>query len=89
MNAARLVQGQALTILPPTTMIGALCRYVTTPQADFQPMKANFGLLPSPKQHIRKKRERHRQLAGRALADLEAFASGSRIVGTARYMMEL
>ena len=75
-NAARLLQGGEPIVFPPTTMIGALCRYVTTPQADFQPMKANFGLLPPlerggrGKRERRKKRERHRLLAERALCDL-------------------
>ena len=35
-------------ILPPTTMLGALCHYVTHADLkDFQPMKANFGILPA------------------------------------------
>lgn len=46
-NAVRTVRGESLVTLPPTTMLGALCHYVT--HADpkhFQPMKANFGILP-------------------------------------------
>jgi methylenetetrahydrofolate--tRNA-(uracil-5-)-methyltransferase len=73
MNAARLVQGQPLAALPPTTMIGALCRYVTTPQADFQPMKANFGLLVPLEQRVRKKRHRHERYAVRSMQALEAW----------------
>jgi methylenetetrahydrofolate--tRNA-(uracil-5-)-methyltransferase len=71
LNAARLVQGQTLAVFPPTTMIGALCRYVTTPQADFQPMKANFGLLVPLEQRIRKKRRRHERYAERSIQALE------------------
>ncbi len=47
LNAARLIDGEPPLILPPATMLGALCNYVS--QADpesFQPMKANFGILP-------------------------------------------
>ena len=47
MNATRLIDGEPPLILPPATMLGALCNYVS--QADpesFQPMKANFGILP-------------------------------------------
>ncbi|GAB4578386.1 MAG: FADH(2)-oxidizing methylenetetrahydrofolate--tRNA-(uracil(54)-C(5))-methyltra nsferase TrmFO [Anaerolineales bacterium] len=74
-NAARLVQGQALLELPPTTMLGALCHYVThASAADFQPMKANFGILP-PLESAKKlgKRDRYGAYAKRALADLETY----------------
>jgi methylenetetrahydrofolate--tRNA-(uracil-5-)-methyltransferase len=74
LNAARLVHGREALVLPPTTMIGALCRYVTTPQDDFQPMKANFGLLPPLDQQVRGKRHRHQSYAERSAQDLERFA---------------
>jgi methylenetetrahydrofolate--tRNA-(uracil-5-)-methyltransferase len=73
LNAARLLKGQALLVFPPTTMVGALCRYVTTPQKEFQPMKANYGLLPPLATRVRKKRERHQKTSERALRDLETF----------------
>lgn len=71
LNAARLVRGEPPVVFPPTTMIGALCQYVTTPQDNFQPMKANFGLLPTLEISIRSKRQRHQALAERSLQDLE------------------
>ena len=47
-NAARLLHGEQPVELPVTTMIGGLCHYITHASAeDFQPMKANYGLLPS------------------------------------------
>ncbi len=47
MNAARFVTGRDVLIFPPESMLGALCQYVThASPADFQPMKANFGILP-------------------------------------------
>jgi methylenetetrahydrofolate--tRNA-(uracil-5-)-methyltransferase len=73
LNAARLVRDQDLLVFPPTTMVGALCRYVTTPQKDFQPMKANFGLLPPLARRVRKKRMRHQGYAERSVHDLEQF----------------
>jgi methylenetetrahydrofolate--tRNA-(uracil-5-)-methyltransferase len=73
LNAARLVRDEELLVFPPTTMIGALCRYVTTPQKDFQPMKANFGLFPPLDRHVRKKRMRHQGYAERSAQDLEQF----------------
>jgi methylenetetrahydrofolate--tRNA-(uracil-5-)-methyltransferase len=81
LNAARLVQDLPLVTLPPTTMMGALFHYIThaTPAegtmgavAGFQPMKANFGLLPELASPVRDKRKRHAAYAARALADLEA-----------------
>lgn len=72
LNAARLLRGQAPVSLPPTTMLGALCYYVThaEPQG-FQPMKANFGLMPPLEQKIRNKRARYEAYAERALRDLD------------------
>lgn len=55
--------------LPPETMLGALAGHVTRPTPDFQPMNANFGLLP-PGEPLRDKKERRRALAARALANL-------------------
>jgi methylenetetrahydrofolate--tRNA-(uracil-5-)-methyltransferase len=75
-NAARLLNGLPLLELPVTTMIGSLCHYVTHASAtDFQPMKANFGLLPAftGEQTIRDKRRRYQAYAQRALDDLEAY----------------
>ena len=77
LNAARLILGQPLLTFPPTTMIGALCRYVTTACGEFQPMKPNFGLLPPLERAPRRKRERHRAYAERALRDLESFIAAN------------
>src|SRR5215510_4614309 len=72
-NAARLLNGEEPVTLPQTTMLGALCHYVTHADLkDFQPMKANFGILPSlDQEHKIGKRERGRAYAERALADLQ------------------
>ena len=76
-NAARLYQDQKPISLPQTTMLGALCHYVTHADLkDFQPMKANFGILP-PLELTSKigKRERGSAYAERALADLGQMLS--------------
>jgi methylenetetrahydrofolate--tRNA-(uracil-5-)-methyltransferase len=76
-NAARVLDGLPPLELPPTTMLGALCRYITEADLkDFQPMKANFGILP-PLEAIGKmgKRQRGQAHADRARASLEAFLS--------------
>jgi methylenetetrahydrofolate--tRNA-(uracil-5-)-methyltransferase len=73
LNAARVVMNLPPAILPPTTMMGALFCYITRAVPDeFQPMKANFGLLPELDPPVRDKRKRHVAYAARALADLEA-----------------
>jgi methylenetetrahydrofolate--tRNA-(uracil-5-)-methyltransferase len=71
-NAARLIRGQSPIILPQTTMLGVLCHYVTHAEPkDFQPMKANFGLLPSLEKKVRHKQARYQAYTERALQDLE------------------
>lgn len=72
-NAARLLNEEEPFTLPPTTMLGALCHYVTHADLkDFQPMKANFGILPPlDLTHKVGKRERGKAYAERALADLQ------------------
>ena len=70
-NAARLTQELPAWVPPPETAMGALIRYVTTPQKHFAPMNINFGLLP-PVEGTRRegKRDRHRRIAERALERL-------------------
>ncbi len=65
--AARLL-GKAPLVLPRETMMGALADYVAnSPSKDFQPMGANFGVLPPIEPHIRDKRARYAALSQRGL----------------------
>jgi methylenetetrahydrofolate--tRNA-(uracil-5-)-methyltransferase len=74
LNASRLVEGKPLLELPLTTMLGALCFYIThCPLKDFQPMKANYGILPPLENPKRGKRERACQYGERSLHDLSLF----------------
>lgn len=67
-NAANKVLGKDPIILPNFTMIGALLGYIADDTvSNFQPMGANFGILPPLETHIRDKRERYAALADRAL----------------------
>jgi methylenetetrahydrofolate--tRNA-(uracil-5-)-methyltransferase len=76
LNAARIVRRQAPLEFPPTTMLGALMHYITHAEpGSFQPMKANFGLLPDLESRIADKQKRHTARSERALTDLEAFVS--------------
>ncbi len=71
-NAARHIKGEAPLILKNTTMMGALAEYISSsPSKDFQPMGANFGVLPPLSEKIRDKRERYAALSARGLNDLE------------------
>jgi methylenetetrahydrofolate--tRNA-(uracil-5-)-methyltransferase len=79
LNAARLLQGEQPVIFPTKTMLGALCHYVTHAESkSFQPMKANFGLLPPP-EHRLKKTDRYRYYYERALTKMRRFARNQAI----------
>ena len=67
-NAVRHLRDEEPMIMPAETAIGALCRYVSTPQKHFAPMNINFGLLPPVEMPRRTaKTEKHRLLCERAL----------------------
>ena len=67
-NAVKRLCGEKPLILPEFTMIGALLNYICDETVvDFQPMGANFGIIPPLKNHIRDKRERYMALADRSL----------------------
>lgn len=73
-NAARMVLGLGPVVPPATTALGALLRYITDPsRKNFQPMNANFGLLPPISGPLRG-RARKERMAQRALTDMEAWA---------------
>lgn len=74
LNCARRLSGKETLTLPETTMIGALSRYISDETVkSFQPMGANFGVLPPLPDKIRDKSERYMALAKRAMGDLESF----------------
>lgn len=67
-NAAACLNGKEPLILPDFTMTGALLSYICNPSVtDFQPMGANFGIIPTIEPHIRDKRERYAALSDRSL----------------------
>ncbi|MFI5341592.1 MAG: methylenetetrahydrofolate--tRNA-(uracil(54)-C(5))-methyltransferase (FADH(2)-oxidizing) TrmFO [Candidatus Methylomirabilales bacterium] len=73
-NAARLMRAERSVSPPATTMLGALLRYLTQSAPEtFQPINANFGVLPRLPQIVRDRRERNRHLTDRALADFSAW----------------
>jgi methylenetetrahydrofolate--tRNA-(uracil-5-)-methyltransferase len=76
-NMARALGGKPTWTIPPTTMLGALCHYITHAEVKhFQPMKANFGILPELAQHVKDKRLRYAAYVERALNDMKAAIAG-------------
>ena len=80
-NLARLIAGDDPVIPPPTTMLGALYRYMN--EADpkrFQPMNANFGLLDDLEEKVRDKKRKRELFAERALADMRAWVEANDVL---------
>lgn len=74
LNAVRVIRGEPVLVLPPACMLGALCHYITSAEVKvFQPMKANFGILPPLSPGLRGRHERNALHVQLALAQLELF----------------
>jgi methylenetetrahydrofolate--tRNA-(uracil-5-)-methyltransferase len=76
-NLSRLLHGDEPVVPPPTTMLGALYRYLR--EADpkhFQPMNANFGLVDELAEPVRDKKRKRELIAERALTDMTQWAEG-------------
>ena len=70
-NASRLVTGGELAVPPPETALGSLVAYITdATRRDFQPMNANYGLMPDLKSRARG-REKKIEMGARAIAAFE------------------
>jgi methylenetetrahydrofolate--tRNA-(uracil-5-)-methyltransferase len=86
LNLSRMLAGDEPVVPPPTTMLGALYRYMR--EADprhFQPMNANFGLLDdlagASRELLRDKVRKRQAFAERALTDLAAWRESSGVLG--------
>ncbi len=80
LNAARRLKGLSNITLPETTVTGALSRYISDETVkNFQPMGANFGVLPPLENKIRDKSERYMALAERSMKDLLNFKGENEI----------
>lgn len=83
-NMARMLAGEEPVIPPPTTMLGALYRYLREADATkFQPMNANFGLVDDLADPPRDKRLKRERLADRALTHLAAWRDAQTLAGAA------
>ena len=73
-NAVKRLKNEPSLILPKYTMIGALLGYITDETVtNFQPMGANFGIIPPLEERIKDKRERYAAFANRSLKYFENF----------------
>jgi methylenetetrahydrofolate--tRNA-(uracil-5-)-methyltransferase len=83
-NVARMLAGDAPVVPPPTTMLGALYRYLREADPNhFQPMNANFGLVDDLRARVKDKRVKREQLAERALAEMLAWRDTHALSGVA------
>jgi len=75
-NLARLLAGEPPLVPPPTTMLGALYRYLRDANpAHFQPMNANFGLLEPLDPPVKDRAQKRQLLVARAVAEFDRFAA--------------
>ena len=66
-NAANQIINKTKAIMPKETVIGALADYISTENDEFQPMNANFGILPELEEKIKDKKLRYTEFANRSL----------------------
>jgi methylenetetrahydrofolate--tRNA-(uracil-5-)-methyltransferase len=69
----RKIKGKKRVTISDKTVLGALARYITTENKDFEPMNANFGILPPLECVIRDKAERKKAMAERSLREVDEF----------------
>ena len=73
-NAVRLAENEEPLVLSENTMLGALSHYISDESVkNFQPMGANFGILPAIEPKIKDKKERYSALARRSLAEIDSL----------------
>ncbi len=71
-NAINQVKNMPKVVFPKETMIGALADYISTPKEGFEPMNANFGILPTLPEKIKDKKIKYGKLADIAIQKLKA-----------------
>ena len=71
LNAVAQIKNESRIEFSNLTMIGALAKYISTANDKFQPMNANFGIIPELPKRIKDKKIKYGKLADRALEDLK------------------
>ena len=72
-NIANKILNKPKVIFPKFTMIGSLADYISTENKKFQPMNANFGILPKLENKIKDKKEKYEKYAKRSLEYMNGF----------------
>jgi methylenetetrahydrofolate--tRNA-(uracil-5-)-methyltransferase len=67
LNAVAKFNGEEKVKFPNTTVIGALAKYISTENEKFQPMNANFGILPELDEKIKDKKLKYQKMSDRSL----------------------
>jgi methylenetetrahydrofolate--tRNA-(uracil-5-)-methyltransferase len=70
---SKYLRGEPLLPAPQESMTGALINYITSPNPGFQPMNANFGILPPLKERVKDKKTRYVRYSERALSAMREF----------------
>lgn len=76
-NMDRYLSGKEGLVFPSTTIIGSLQRHISTPNVDFQPMNANFGILPPLTNPPRDKKLRKAEYVSRGVEDMHQFVQSN------------
>lgn len=73
LNIANEINNKPKIVFPDTTIIGALSKYIATPNEKFQPMNANFGILKPLEEKIKDKKIKYQKLADRAIEEIKKY----------------
>ena len=74
-NAYNKINGNKKMTFSAETVIGALAKYIASPNDNFQPMNANFGILPELEEKIRDKKKRYEELSKRSLEEMSKITN--------------
>jgi methylenetetrahydrofolate--tRNA-(uracil-5-)-methyltransferase len=69
-NAFKVLNNEELVTFPEETVLGALSNYISSPNKRFQPMNANFGILPPLEEKIKDKHARYKKMSDRSLENI-------------------
>ena len=72
-NAVKEIKKEEKIVFPKETVIGALMEYISSPNEKFQPMNANFGILPPLEEKIKEKKKRYEKMAEISLEKIKMY----------------
>lgn len=73
LNVISQIKQKETIIFPKETIIGALVNYITSPNEKFEPMNANFGIVPALEEKIKDKKVKYGRLADRSIEKMKEF----------------